>query len=162
MRLSTRSRYGLRMIVDIAQNCASGPVPIKEVAKRQGLPVKYLEKLTRDLKKAGFIESRFGAKGGYLLARDPSRITVGELVMVLEGGVSLVDCRKGGKTCPRKDICATCDFWTQINSALRDKLYSFTLDRLIPKKPAQALQTPSARVKARLKTPISPRPRRRR
>ena len=92
MRLSTRGRYGTRLMVDLAQHYADGPVSLAEIAKRQDLSAKYLEQLIILLKGAGLIRSVRGRRGGYMLARRPEEISVGEIVETLEGKLSLVDC----------------------------------------------------------------------
>ena len=92
MKLSTRSRYGTRMMLDLAQRYNRGPVQIGQIAKRQDISVKYLEQLVIPLKKAKFIESVRGPKGGHMLAKGPREITVGQVVEVLEGDMHLSVC----------------------------------------------------------------------
>ena len=92
MKLSTRSRYGTRMLLDIAMHGTDGPVTIMDISERLDLPVKYLEKLVRLLKKGKYIKSKRGPKGGHILAKDPATVTVGALVRDLEGGISLTEC----------------------------------------------------------------------
>ncbi len=92
MKLSTRSRYGTRMMLDLAQHYDEGPVQIGNVSKRENISVKYLEQLIIPLKKANFIKSVRGPKGGHMLAKPPEAITVGEIVRVLEGGINLSSC----------------------------------------------------------------------
>lgn len=127
MRLTTRSRYGTRMAVDIAQHCDDGLVRIQDIAERQGVSVKYLEKLIRKLKEAGFIKSKRGPRGGHALARPASEIPMGEMVRVLEGDDSLVECRSGNNECSRLDICLTRRLWSEAAEAMYDRLNSFTL-----------------------------------
>jgi len=91
MKLSTRGRYGTRMMFDLAKHYDQGPVQIGDVARREGSSVKYLEQLIIPLKKAGLVESVRGPKGGHMLARPPEEISVGEIIRVLERGVSLTD-----------------------------------------------------------------------
>ncbi len=130
MKLTTRSRYGTRLVLDIALHGGQGPVRIKDIAKRQGISVKYLEKLVRDLKQAGIVDSRRGPKGGHRLAKSPDRITVGEIVGVLEGDLSLVACEAGEKDCPKVTDCLTRKVWLEAARAMSDKLDSITLDSL--------------------------------
>lgn len=127
MRLTTRSRYGTRMAVDIAQHCDDGLVRIQDIAERQGVSVKYLEKLIRKLKEAGFIKSKRGPHGGHALARPASEIPMGEMVRVLEGDDSLVECRSGSNECVRLDVCLTRRLWHEAAEAMYDRLNSFTL-----------------------------------
>ncbi len=127
MRLTTRSRYGTRMALDIAQNCGGGLVRIQDIADRQGVSVKYLEKLIRKLKDAGYVKSKRGPRGGHTLARPASEIPMGEVVRVLEGDDSLVDCRSGKEDCDRLDVCLTRRLWCEAAEAMYDRLNSFTL-----------------------------------
>lgn len=127
MRLTTRSRYGTRMAVDIAQHCDNGLVRIQDIAERQGVSIKYLEKLIRKLKEAGFIRSKRGPRGGHALARPASEIPMGEVVRVLEGDDSLVECRTGTDNCNRLDVCLTRRLWCEAAEAMYDRLNSFTL-----------------------------------
>lgn len=127
MRLTTRSRYGTRMAVDIAQHCHTGLVRIQDIAERQGVSVKYLEKLIRELKEAGFIRSKRGPRGGHTLARPASEIPMGEMVRVLEGDDTLVECRSGSNECSRLEICLTRRLWREAAEAMYDRLNSFTL-----------------------------------
>src|ERR1700683_552140 len=87
MMFSTRAEYGVRVMVDLARRSAAEPVPLAEIAAGEGLPLAYLEHLVARLRRAELIESRRGAHGGYLLARDPSQITMAEVVQALEGGI---------------------------------------------------------------------------
>lgn len=127
MRLTTRSRYGTRMAVDIAQHCDNGLVRIQDIADRQGVSVKYLEKLIRRLKEAGFIRSKRGPHGGHALARPASEIPMGEVVRVLEGDDSLVDCRTDNENCGRHDECLTRRLWIEASDAMYERLNSFSL-----------------------------------
>jgi Rrf2 family protein len=134
MKLTTRSRYGTRMILDIALNGQEGPVRIKDIATRQGVSIKYLEKLVRELKLAGFVTSRRGPRGGHTLARPLKEITIGGIVRALEGDFSLVDCNGGTSTCPRQTDCLTRKVWIEAAKAMHEKLDAITLADLIPQK----------------------------
>src|SRR5579862_8703228 len=92
MMFSTRAEYGVRVMVDLARRGGAEPVPLTEIADREGLPLAYLEHLVARLRRADLIESRRGARGGYLLARDPARITMAEVVEALEGSIAPVEC----------------------------------------------------------------------
>ena len=111
MKLSTRSRYGTRMMLDLAQHYDDGPVQIGEIAKRQDISVKYLEQLIIPLKKANYITSVRGPKGGHVLAKSPEEITVGEVVKLLEGGINLSDCLENPDICDRSETCVTRSIW---------------------------------------------------
>jgi len=127
MKISTRGRYGTRMMLDLAAHHDQGPTPLREVAKRQDLSVKYLEQLIIPLKAAGYIRSVRGARGGYTLARKPDKISVGQIIKVLEGGLSLVDCVEDPKVCEREKNCPTRDIWLRMSERLLEELSSLTL-----------------------------------
>lgn len=127
MRLTTRSRYGTRMALDIAQHCGDGLVRIQDIADRQGVSVKYLEKLIRKLKDAGYVKSKRGPRGGHTLARPASEIPMGEVVRVLEGDDTLVECRSGKSDCSRLDVCLTRRLWCEAAEAMYERLNSITL-----------------------------------
>jgi len=131
MRLSTRSRYGTRMMADLAQNYDKGPVRIGEIARRQGISVKYLEQLIIPLKKANFIKSVRGPKGGHMLAKPPEEITVGEVVKVLEGGLDLAGCIENPDECKRSGSCLTKGIWEEATKAMYDKLNSTSLSKML-------------------------------
>jgi len=131
MKLSTRSRYGTRMLLDIAMNGTDGPVRIKDISSRQGVSVKYLEKLIRPLKKGEFIKSKRGPKGGHMLNVYPEKITIGELVRLFEDELSLTRCVKDPECCPITDDCYTRKVWLEASKAMYDKLDSITLQDLI-------------------------------
>lgn len=131
MKLTTRSRYGTRMMLDIAQHCADGPVRIQDIAARQGVSAKYLEKLIRKLKDVGFVKSKRGPRGGHVLAVPASDIPIGEVVHALEGDGSLVECRSGKESCDRMDICLTRRLWQEAADAMYSRLNGFTLADLL-------------------------------
>uniref|UniRef100_I2PYT4 Rrf2 family protein, putative transcriptional regulator n=1 Tax=Desulfovibrio sp. U5L TaxID=596152 RepID=I2PYT4_9BACT len=132
MKLTTRSRYGTRMILDMALNDRDGPVRIKDIAARQGVSVKYLEKLVRELKQAGFVRSRRGPRGGHELARPLAEITVGAIVRALEGEFTLVECDgEAGIPCPRQADCLTREVWAEASRAMHEKLDAITLADLV-------------------------------
>lgn len=131
MKLTTRSRYGTRMMLDIAQHCEDGPVRIQDIATRQGVSAKYLEKLIRKLKDVGFIKSKRGPRGGHTLAVPASSIPIGEVVHALEGYGSLVECRSGKNGCQRVEICLTRRLWQEAADAMYERLNGFTLADLL-------------------------------
>lgn len=133
MKLSTRSRYGLRMVLDMAQRCDEGPVQIGSIAKRQDISVKYLEQLIIPLKKAAYIKSVRGPKGGHMLSRSPDTITVGEIVELLEGGIKLASCIDNPDVCERHASCLTRSIWEEATEAMNDRLHSITLAEMINK-----------------------------
>lgn len=131
MKLSTRSRYGTRMMLDLAQHYDQGPVQIGDVSKRENISVKYLEQLIIPLKKANFIKSVRGPKGGHMLAKPPEEITVGEIVRILEGGINLSSCIEHPEMCDRTTRCLTRGVWEEATKAMYDKLNSVTLSKMI-------------------------------
>ena len=131
MKISTRGRYGTRMMLDLAAHHNQGPTPLREIAKRQDLSVKYLEQLIIPLKAAGYIRSVRGARGGYTLARKPDKISVGQIIKVLEGGLSLVDCVEDPKVCEREKNCPTRDIWLRMSERLMEELSSLTLSDVL-------------------------------
>lgn len=138
MKLSTRGRYGTRMMLDLAQHQGQGPVQIGDIAKRQDISVKYLEQLIIPLKKANYIRSVRGPRGGHMLAIPPENITVGEIVRILEGGIDLTDCIRNPKICPRSEHCVTRDIWAETTYAIYDKLNTITLANMIERAMAKA------------------------
>ncbi len=127
MRLSTRSRYGTRLMLYLAQHYGKGPVKIGEVARDENISVKYLEQLIIPLKQGGIIRSIRGPKGGYELAVDPEKVTIGRIVEVLEGGVLLSDCVTHPEQCPRSSSCLTRDLWKDGTDAVYGVFDSVTL-----------------------------------
>lgn len=131
MKLSTRSRYGTRMMVDMAEHYDEGPVQIGDIAKRQDISVKYLEQLIIPLKKANYVNSVRGPKGGHMLAKPPEEITVGEIVEVLEGGINLVDCIENPHMCNKSSHCLTRGIWQEATKAMYDKINFITFSEII-------------------------------
>ncbi len=131
MKLSTRSRYGTRMMLDLAQRYDQGPVQMGEISKRENISVKYLEQLIIPLKKANFIKSVRGPKGGHMLAKPPEKITVGDIVKILEGGINLSDCLENPEVCDKTTSCLTRGVWEEATKAMYDKLNSATLSKMI-------------------------------
>lgn len=136
MRLSTRGRYGTRLMVDLAQRYADGPVPLAEIAKRQDLSAKYLEQLIILLKGAGLIRSVRGRSGGYMLARKPEKISVGEIVETLEGKLAVVDCVLEPDLCYRSMECPTRHIWLGITDLLKKQLFSLSLMDVVGQSPS--------------------------
>lgn len=127
MKLSTKSRYGTRAMIDIALNHEGGPIPLKDLAQRQGVSVKYLEQIISSLRAAGFIRSIRGVSGGYVLARNANKITLLDIVQALEGSLSPVDCVDMPKICPRTNECIAHDIWGGVYEAIINNLKSQTL-----------------------------------
>lgn len=142
MKLSTKSRYGTRLLLDMAQHYNQGPVQLGDIAKRQNISVKYLEQIIIPLKKAHYVESVRGPKGGHSLTKSPEEITVGEIVALLEESATLVECTEDAGVCERSSICPTRLIWQAAAKAMFDKLNTITLADLLPKgqAPARAAQ----------------------
>ena len=131
MKLSTRGRYGTRVLLDLALHGENGPILLKDIAQRQQISLLYLERLITPLVAAGVIRSTRGARGGVWLARTPQEIKLSEVVGLLEGSIAPVDCVIDPKTCPRSDICVTRDIWIELKKAMDGVLESKTLQDLV-------------------------------
>jgi Rrf2 family protein len=137
MRLSTKSRYGLRALFDIAYNCGEKPGQIQDISRRQQISPRYLEQIFQHLKRAGILKSKRGPQGGYCLAKSADQITVLEVLNATEQDVLLVDCagvtpkklrRKG--ECPFEGQCVTQTVWEEANIALNQLFGGMTLQTL--------------------------------
>jgi Rrf2 family transcriptional regulator, iron-sulfur cluster assembly transcription factor len=131
MKLSTRSRYGARILVDLARNSDRGPVQIGEISKRQDISVKYLEQLIRPLKQANMVNSVRGPKGGHLLAKKPEEITLGQIVRIFEGQSELVECISNPEKCSMSADCQVRLAWGDATRVLYEKLDNTTIADLI-------------------------------
>ncbi len=131
MKLSTKTRYGTRMILDMAEHYGNGAIQLGEIANRQNISLKYLEQIIRPLKEADYIKSFRGAKGGHMLAKAPGEITVGEIVAILEGGDTLIRCDKDPEDCERVDSCLTRYLWVEAASAMFQRLSAITFADLL-------------------------------
>lgn len=131
MKLSTRSRYGTRLLLDMAQHMGEGPIQLGMIAKRQHIPLKYLEQIIIPLKKAELVTSVRGQKGGHMLAKSPDEITVGEIVALMEGGFKLTECAKDPEACDRFETCLTRRVWKKAADAMYDALNQIRLSDLV-------------------------------
>lgn len=131
MRISTRTRYGLRALACLARRYGQAAVSVREIASEQRLPTKYLEQLCGTLKSAGLVMSQRGAGGGYLLARAPEDITLLEVYTVLEGAVAPVECVQADEVCPERDGCPTRALWKRLSAAVEEVLLSGTVADLV-------------------------------
>ena len=131
MKLSTRSRYGTRLILDLARKYKQSPVHLAGIAQRQNISIKYLEQIIRPLQEAGYVTSIRGPKGGHLLAKAPNNITVGEIVALLEGSDELIQCAGDPKQCNRASTCATRFVWQEAARAMYDRLNDITFSNLL-------------------------------
>ena len=132
MQLSTKTRYALRMLVDLAAHQSQGNVKITAISQRQDISLKYLEQIITILSKAGYVRGERGPLGGYCLSKDPKDITAADIVMLIEGSVSPSPCIKCGVVdCPRSDYCTTVDLWKKVDVAVMDILSKTTLQDLL-------------------------------
>jgi len=131
MKLSTRSRYGTRAILELAQNYGEGPLQIKIIARHQDISVKYLEQLMAVLKSAGFVRGIRGSKGGYILGKLPNQIKLSDVFNAFEGPVATVECVENETYCARAADCVTRQVWAQVQEAIINVLQSITLQDLV-------------------------------
>ena len=132
MKISTKGRYALRLMMDLAERPGSAPVALKDVAERQEISLKYLEQIVGLLSKAGFVHSVRGPQGGYRLARKPEGYTVGEILRLTEGNLAPVACLEDTENrCERCDQCGTLDFWSGLYAAINQYIDRFTLADLV-------------------------------
>jgi Rrf2 family protein len=134
MKVSTRGEYGVRAMVALARNYGNGPMSIAAISKASSVPTAYLEQLIGPLRRAGLVESKRGAQGGYLLARSPELDRVGEVYRVMEGPVAPMDCVSedvSEQTCPLIDGCETRPVWLRMRDAIVGAIDSVTLADLI-------------------------------
>jgi Rrf2 family cysteine metabolism transcriptional repressor len=131
MKLSTRGRYGLRALLDLALHQGEGLVLLKDIARRQEFSLPYLEHLIAPLIAAGLVKSTRGARGGVSLLKPPSEIKLSEVVQLLEGSITLVDCVNNPALCHRSALCVTRDIWVEMKEAMSQVLDSTTLQDLV-------------------------------
>ncbi len=131
MKLSTRGRYGVRLMVDLALHYGNGPIYLKDIAGRQGISEKYLWQLINPLKAAGLVSSTRGAHGGYALAREPKGISLKEILQVLEGSLCLVDCVDNPASCKRAASCISRDIWGEASRDMQRTLADTTLAAMV-------------------------------
>jgi len=131
MKLSTRTRYGIRAILELAENYGNGPLQLRVIARDQGVSVKYLEQLMAMLKAAGIVRSVRGSKGGYILAKSPGQVTVSDCFQCLEGSVITTECVDDDSYCERTNDCIARQVWTEVQKAVMGVLQSMTLQNLV-------------------------------
>lgn len=134
MRISTRGEYGVRAMFDLALHYGRGPIPLKSIAERQLVSEHYLEQLMAALRKAGLLKSKRGAQGGYELAYPPQDIRLGDIIRVLEGPVTPLDCldspAERGPYCHQQDLCVLRNFWKALQESMESVLDNTTLETL--------------------------------
>ena len=132
MLISTKGRYALRVLVDIAEHQSESYIPLKEIADRQEISEKYLESITKELVKSRFLVGQRGKGGGYRLSRQPDQINVGEVLSTMEGSLAPVAClEEGAMPCVRASQCRTLDFWRGLDDAIRQYAASYSVADLM-------------------------------
>lgn len=131
MKISTKGRYALRLMLDLASCNEEMPISIKDIAKRQQISEKYLEQIIAILNKAGYVKSIRGAQGGYRLMREPKEYTVGMILRLTEGDLAPVSCVNEVSVCERKDLCVTVRIYEQINDAVNNVVDNITLADMV-------------------------------
>jgi Rrf2 family protein len=132
MRVSTRARYGVNAVYELARHFGKGTIAIKSISERQDIPVQYLEQLIVKLRKAGIVESLRGAKGGYKLAKPPGDVTAWEVIICLEGDFAPVHCKQYEKKgCEREADCAGKIVWEKVNRCIKKEIEGLTFQDLL-------------------------------
>lgn len=137
MRVSMKVDYGVRALIDLAQNYNKGPIQTSEIARRQGVPEPYLDQLLTTLRKSGLIHSRRGPQGGHNLAKEPQSITLGEVISTLEGTLHTIDCLDGTYECSLAGSCSQQEIWRDIDLQTRNLLNTTTIGTLASKQKPQ-------------------------
>ena len=135
MKLSTRGRYGTRLMVELARHYGKGPVSMTEISKKQGIPVKYLEQIIIPLKKANLVSSVRGPKGGHMLARPPEQVNVWEVLLLLESKLTFVDCLTSESACENAETCVVRPLWSKAYAAIMKLFGETTLKDLLVSTP---------------------------
>ena len=132
MKISTKGRYAIRIMLDIAQNGADKRVSLKDIARRQEISVKYMEQIIGQLCKAGMLKSTRGAQGGYTLTKQPAQYSIGEILRITEGELVPVACLEGEENaCLRREFCATLGFWEGLYETINQYVDRFSLQDLL-------------------------------
>ena len=135
MMISTKGRYALRVMIDIAEHQHDGYIPLKEIAARQEISEKYLEQIIAVLNKAGYVKSVRGAQGGYRIAKDPADYTVGMILRLTEGSLAPVACLEdGADICERCDTCETLEVWQELYNAVNKVVDGVTIADLVERR----------------------------
>jgi Rrf2 family protein len=142
MKLSTKGKYGVRAVFEIARNAGQGPITIKEIAERQGISFSYLEQILNRLGRAGLIESVRGPGGGYLLGKKAAELTIGDVVRALEGPIALSHCLEPGMSgdCYQADDCVARMVWARVGAKIEQALDSISFDDLLRQYPKETEQ----------------------
>ncbi|MFU8796011.1 MAG: RrF2 family transcriptional regulator [Dehalococcoidia bacterium] len=139
MRFSTRGRYGLRALLELALNGGNGLTPLKEIARRQEISLNYLQRLMAPLIAAGLVTSVRGARGGVALSRAPAEIKLSEVIEALEGSLAPVECADDPSCCNRSALCVSREVWSEMKRAMVQVLQSTTLQDLVDRQGKEGL-----------------------
>ncbi len=131
MKISTKGRYGLRILLDLATHVSEKPRLIRDIAESQQISEKYISRLIVDLRRARLVRSVRGANGGFHLAKSPKEITLLEILETMEGTISIVDCILAPEKCPRNHNCTARGIWSNLNEGIRDMMRTITLEEII-------------------------------
>jgi Rrf2 family protein len=131
MKLSTRGRYGVRLMLELALHYGEGPILLKDIAERQGISEKYLWQLINPLKTTGLVNSLRGAHGGYVLGKAPEAISLKAILQILEGSLCLVDCVDNPALCERSPSCISRDIWGEASKNMQQTLEDTTLAAMV-------------------------------
>jgi Rrf2 family cysteine metabolism transcriptional repressor len=134
MKISTKIRYGTRALVELAYHYGEGPIELKEIANKENISLKYLEQVIIPLRTGGLVRSVRGSKGGYSLAKPPSKICLNDVVEILEGPVNLIECLRDPKVCQKSSSCVTRDIWKDVSEAIYRIFRSITLEEMVNRK----------------------------
>ncbi len=130
-RVSSRGRYAVKAVYELALHAGRGPMTVGAIAHAQNIPEQYLEQLMPSLKRAGLVRGMRGAQGGYQLAGDPAEISVRDVVQAVEGPIVVAECAESGPGCEAMEFCIGPDVWTRVQEAVDDAMSQITLERLI-------------------------------
>ncbi len=132
MKVSTKGRYAIRLMIDVAVNSNGNNVSLKEISSRQNISVKYLEQIVGQLSKFGLLKSTRGSQGGYKLVKEPNEYKIGDILRVTEGDLAPISCLEGGENiCPRSSDCTTLGFWEGLYVVINEYVDKYTLEDLI-------------------------------
>ena len=131
MKITSRTEYGLRAMVYLAGRREEGPAPLSEIASSEGIPGAFLERILARLREAGLVRATRGASGGYALARSPGSVAVADVVVALEGPLTLVDCMQSDRSCARAEACASRVVWRRLDDAITQALEGLSLEDLV-------------------------------
>jgi Rrf2 family protein len=134
MKISAKIRYGARAMLELASHFGEGPIELKEIAKKEDISIKYLEQVINPLRANGLVKAIRGSKGGYSLAKPPSEICLYEVIEILEGPLSLIECLSDSKACQKVSSCVTREIWKEVSDAISKIFYSVTLEDMVNRK----------------------------